>query len=285
MIHSSKGKAAARSFRIRIRGFRAAQDVWRNAFSSDVRTHMCESERVLEAATRVDATLAGYDSSAKTWTVDRIVSKKKSGRAPSRMRWEGWAKEHDTWEPAANLPAFVLDEFRKGLSRPARKGGKVRKAIGKRATRIPYVLQAATVTPEECGCAPTEARGGAERALARQQQQRDRGASRRRRAAEPPRRNPAARVHTARRAPRQSFGGTALVQWHCISSWPASASRKSVGPHAIARRARTPQNHRRWRPQPPEVAMPGVKGAKGRSAATTGCFATSCDSLYGISTP
>ena len=144
MIHSSKGKAAARSFRIRIRGFRAAQDVWRNAFSSDVRTHMCESERVLEAATRVDATLAGYDSSAKTWTVDRIVSKKKSGRAPSRMRWEGWAKEHDTWEPAANLPAFVLDEFRKGLSRPARKGGKVRKAIGKRATRIPYVLQAAT---------------------------------------------------------------------------------------------------------------------------------------------
>ena len=45
--------------------------------------------------------------------IDRLVGERKvNGFSEFKVRWSGWGKRHDTWEPELNLPPIIVNEFR-----------------------------------------------------------------------------------------------------------------------------------------------------------------------------
>lgn len=52
------------------------------------------------------------------YEIEKILKKKvkENGEVTYLIKWFGYDKEHDTWEPASGLPTELVDEYESGLA-------------------------------------------------------------------------------------------------------------------------------------------------------------------------
>jgi Chromo (CHRromatin Organisation MOdifier) domain len=64
---------------------------------------------------------ASHDTVDEEYIVERLVGsrRKADGSESYKVRWFGYSREEDTWEPPANLPSSMVQKYRIGVGLPA----------------------------------------------------------------------------------------------------------------------------------------------------------------------
>lgn len=125
---ATRVKAGRTELRIQVDGFGTRFPLWLPQGSSDLRRPVSAVDLRRQQAQAAYNTTTGYDASKNTWTVDRIIAKKRTEKGWRwRVRWEGFPQSEDTWEPRHHAPELIEEFEEEQARRVAKKAAHAKK--------------------------------------------------------------------------------------------------------------------------------------------------------------